>query len=195
MSHPAGPARAAPASRMDASSTLPVVPAVEAVRESLRRASTGGSAASLYSTLCAATDAVRRALACETAAEHAALSLGHRETLDALCTELGEVERALAQALERFPARPAPVPRADRPRLPVRLRLRAARRAARAPSWWLALAEALQALEQGAERLDALAAGQPPGAPARAVAEATAHLLRDHHARLLRKADRGRAAA
>jgi len=170
---------------------------VQAVRESVRHASRKGSAASLHSTLAAADEAVRLALTCEAAAEGAALSLGQRETMDSLRAELCEASAALGAALQAQGRGSTPnvasSARGFRLRLPDRFRLsdRSSGQGPQgSPTWWFALTEAIEALGEGAERLEALASGQPKAAPARAVAEATAELLRGHHACLLKQADR-----
>ena len=72
----------------------------------------------------------------------------------------------------------------------LRRRDRAAQSPAEQPTWWFSLTEAIEALEEGSNRMRALANGQPAEAPARVLSESTAKLLREHHERLVDEADR-----
>lgn len=57
------------------------------------------------------------------------------------------------------------------------------------PSWWFALTETIQALEDSVDRLASMVAGQPKGAPARWLISIVARLLRFHHRALLGEAE------
>jgi hypothetical protein len=187
---------------MNAPSTTNIFPppspsasALQAVQEAVQHAGQGGSAASLQCTLAAASDAVRLALEQESLAEEAALSLGQREIMDRLRAELSGASEALSTALDARGRRVVEPPHAAVNRWGLRLPFSLSERPSRsarteAPSWWFALSEAIEVLGEGVERLDRLASGQPELAPSRAIAEATAELLRGHHACLLRQAER-----
>ena len=56
-------------------------------------------------------------------------------------------------------------------------------------SWWFALTEAIQAIEQAIECTRALVAGQPRGGPTRTLGTAVTRLLHAHHADLLAEAE------
>lgn len=174
---------------MDAPTTATLL---KDVCETIGSAPQKGSAVSFQCTLTAASEAVRCALEREAVAEEAALSLAQRETLDGMRAELATAAEALSVALNTQGERFARSESTNKDGRGMRLRLRLAKPAhpEKAPSWWFALTEAIEALGEGAERLELLAAGQPDQAPARAVAEATARLLQEHHTCLLRQADR-----
>ena len=56
-------------------------------------------------------------------------------------------------------------------------------------SWWFALAEVLQTLEDGTTRIVSLASGQPKGGPARRLSSIVVRLLRTHHHALMSEAE------
>lgn len=56
-------------------------------------------------------------------------------------------------------------------------------------SWWFALTETIQCIEDGSERLLSLASGQPKGGPARRLCSVVVRLLRKQHHDLLVEAD------
>lgn len=55
--------------------------------------------------------------------------------------------------------------------------------------WWYALAEAIQELEDGSERMASLVGAQPRGASVRRLAGSVVRLLHKHHARLVLEAE------
>lgn len=57
------------------------------------------------------------------------------------------------------------------------------------PSWWFALTETIQALEEGMEHMSALVYGQRKGAPARLLSSQVVRLLRSQHHSLLAEAE------
>lgn len=160
-----------------------------------------GDSCAFQSTLAAATEAVEQALETERQAEGAAISLAHRRLLGALTGELADASAALRKALNAQGRCVLGATRAESdlrvlPRLRERLlafrlsRSGDARPPGSAPSWWFSLAEAIETLDSGTERLAVLGAGQPATAPARTLAEGAAALLRRHHDRLLQEAER-----
>ena len=57
------------------------------------------------------------------------------------------------------------------------------------PSWWFALTETIEGIEQGIERMSALVYGQPKGAPARKLSSLVVRLLHNQHISLLAEAE------
>jgi hypothetical protein len=55
--------------------------------------------------------------------------------------------------------------------------------------WWYALAEAIQELEDGSERMASLVGAQPRGAAVRRLAGTVVRLLHKHHAKLVLEAE------
>ncbi|MEM8601696.1 MAG: hypothetical protein AAGF99_17405 [Bacteroidota bacterium] len=161
------------------------------VRDLAAHAAHRGSVIAFQSTLAAAAQAVQHALAQEEAVGEAALSLAHRDALRYMTTELRVTRSALESALDGQGRRLMPT-REARKKRPFRLRPRAPRRreAPQRLSWFGSLADAIEVLDEEAERMGALVSGQPPEAPSRALGTATAHLLRDHHAKLVAEAAR-----
>lgn len=113
--------------------------------------------------------ALREADAWEAEAQVAALSLAQKTLLATLREELAEAAECL------------PAPQQDAHGAAPRRRFWQRRREpVRAGSWWEIVGNAIDALDGAADRLDDLASGQPEAAPARAVVEAAAALLRTH---------------
>ena len=56
-------------------------------------------------------------------------------------------------------------------------------------SWWFALTETIEALEEGKERMAAIVYGQPKGAPARTLSSLVVRLLHHQHNALLAEAE------
>jgi len=166
------------------------------LRAAVRGAAERGSPTAARCTLAASARAVERALAHEANAERAALSLAQRETLGALGDELRVAFAVLHDALDACGGDQLVTSDAPGRLLALKQaygRWRSGERPAdrlEVPSWWTALTQAIDGLDGASGRLDGIAAGQPPEAPARAVAERTAGLLRAHHDRLLRLAER-----
>ena len=168
-------------------------PLVEEVRELAARAEKQGSAIAFQSTLASAAQAVQRALRREEVVEEAALSLAQQDTLRSMNRELRAVSDALQSSLDAqgrclMPARPTPAQWSAR----LARKVRAPRKpeSAQRPSWWFSLIEAIETLEEGADRMDAIVSGQSHEAPSRALGQATAELLREHQGRLLDEANR-----
>lgn len=168
-----------------------VTPLVDEVRDLAARAAQRGSIVAFQSTLAAATQAVQRALGHEETASRAALSLAQTDALAEMTGELRSVSDALQGTLDAQGRCLMPVCGESRKRgLRLRRRDRDAASPAERPTWWFSLTEAIEALEEGANRMRALANGQPAEAPSRVLSESTAELLRTHHDRLVDEADR-----
>jgi hypothetical protein len=164
------------------------------LRASVHETARRGSSVAAQCTLAAAAEAVEQALTHEAQAGSAALSLAQRDTLAALGEELraaGCLLRSALDAHHRERPSPAVLPRSMEERFASLRRIldRSPSRPA-PPSWWSALSQAIDGIGACAGRLDRLAGGQPEEAPSRAVAEATARLLRSHHQLLLGSAER-----
>ncbi len=114
-------------------------------------------------------------------ARQAALSLGQREKLQSMEAEQMATLRALRRALSRLGTQMLDLG-ADRPD-------GSADGAEEEVSWWFALTETIEALEEGAQQMEALADGQPEDGPARRLSRLLARLLRRQHADLLLEAD------
>jgi hypothetical protein len=169
------------------------IPLVEEVRELAARAEKQGSAIAFQSTLAAAAQTVQRALRREEVAEKAALSLAQQDALRGMSGELRAVSDVLQSSLDHqgrclMPADPNAKSWSAR----LARKVRAPRKSdpVQCPTWWFSLTEAIETLEEGADRMDALASGQAAEAPSRALGQATAGLLRSHQDRLLSEADR-----
>jgi hypothetical protein len=63
------------------------------------------------------------------------------------------------------------------------------RRDAADNSWWFALAEVIESIDDGAKCIMSLASGQPKWGPARQLSSAVLRLLRDQHRQLMAEAD------
>jgi hypothetical protein len=167
----------------DESPTLNGTSPVGEVCEAIRQATRSGSAVTLQCTLAAAAQVVNKAIECETQAAAAALSLAQRQTLEALRADLCTAADALDAALDRQGR--CLLPSRSSTGLWSRL-LPWTNRSTSTPSWWSALDTTLDTLDGAAEELIQLGEAQPGDAPARTIAEATAHLLREQHRRLSR---------
>lgn len=167
-------------------------PFVGEVQDLAERAIRRGSTTAFQSTLAAATRAVERALEHEERAARAAISLAQNDALGEMTEELRRVSKALQASLDAQGRclMPACAEKKD-PRPPFRL-LRRERPApvAERPMWWFSLTEAIESLEEGSNRMRALAGGQPADAPSRVLSESTAALLSEHHDRLTDEAER-----
>ena len=171
-------------------------PFIEEVSELAAQANEQGSVIAFQSTLAAATQAVERALQREEVAEEAALSLAQQDALHAMSSELRAISEALQGALDnQGRCLMPPCDEKKRRMFGLPASLRAGRKgreekAAPRPTWWYSLVEAIEALGEGAERMQAIASGQPGDAPSRALGLATADLLGNHHDRLIGEAER-----
>ncbi len=168
-------------------------PLVEEVRELAARAVRQGSVIAFQSTLAAAAQTVQRALQHEVAVEAAALSLAQQDALHGMTGELRAVSDALQASLDeqgRCLMPPCSAAKKWTERLASKVRAPHKPEVTHRPTWWFSLTEAIGTLEEGADRLDALASGQPDDAPSRALGHATADLLRGHQDRLVGEAER-----
>lgn len=113
-------------------------------------------------------------------AAEAAISLGQRERLEKMNGELRETMNALQEGLSSQgeqmldlcdPGAGTPPSGDD------------------GHSWWFALTESIEMLEEGATQMSSLAHGQPDGTGARHLGECLAELLEKQHAELLMEAD------
>lgn len=167
-------------------------PFTEEVRDLAARAVRRGSTIAFQSTLAAAAQAVQRALKHEETLAHAALSLAQNDTLGEMTGELRSIADALQASLDaqgRCLMPPRPEGKEKKHAFRFLRRERPAPPAER-PTWWFSLTEAIESLEEGSNRMHALASGQPTDAPSRVLSESTAELLREHHDRLVDEAER-----
>ncbi len=143
------------------------------------------------STLAAAAKAVQRALRHEEAVAQAALSLAQNAALGDMTEELRAVGGALQASLDMQGRCLMPHCEEEK-RWGFRIRRRepVVETPSERPTWWFSLTEAIESLEEGSNRMEALASGQPADAPSRVLSESTAELLREHHDRLVEEADR-----
>lgn len=108
----------------------------------------------------------------------AALSLGQREKLKEMMASLEVTARALQETLSEQGAQMLDLSRKQRKP-----------KATEDGSWWFTLTEAVEALEDGSQQMDSLAAGQPEDSAARRLSELVAYLLHQHHGELLFEAE------
>lgn len=168
-------------------------PLVDEVSDLAERSAHRGSVIAFQSTLAAAARAVEQALRSEEAVEAAALSLAQQGALHDMTAQLRAASEALVGQLDRHGRclMPPGEPKKRRGLSLARFHRSSGKQEdVPRPTWWFSLAEAIDTLEEGAERMDALTAGQADACPSRQLGEATAHLLRHHHDRLVGEADR-----
>lgn len=122
---------------------------------------------------------LRQVLARQRAAASAAISLAHREKLrgmigateamaDALSGDVLSAQGSKLLGLSAAPEAPAVDTEA---------------------SWWFALTETIEALDEGAERIASVVSGQPKGAPSRVLSSLVVRQLRAQRNELLAEAD------
>lgn len=126
----------------------------------------------------AAVQIIEQALFFEQEAAEAALSLGQCQMLASMTRAAEEAAAILRGTLSVQGARMMDVCAECPPRA-----------AEAAQPWWFALTDALEVLEEGAEKMGSLTTAQPKDSPARDLSRATTQLLRLHHDALLREAD------
>ena len=189
---------------MDIRSTSPAVltatPTVEAIRCLAAQSLARESGAAFQSLLAAGSDALARLARSVRRAEDAAISLAQREhahevaqdlgdARDALCSGLAESSRCLRAEAPSLSEALRGLLRPDRQRLAVAaraVRTAAARpKAESAPDWFAATTDAVEALGEAAEHLDALALAQPPASATRALGCGLAAFLRERRDALL----------
>lgn len=118
-----------------------------------------------------------KVLACERLAAAAAISLAQGEKLRSMIeTSVGTAE-AIAEVLDAQGAHMLTLVPADRDVEEGD------------NSWWFALTETIQAIEDGTKRILSLASGQPKGGPGRRLSSVVVRLLRQQHHQLLAEAD------
>lgn len=176
----------------------------DTVRGLAERSVQAGRTTAFQGLLVTTLDAVG-ALRCPVAAAgEAALSLAHQQTIGAAVDDLDALAEALRAGVTEQGAclMPQKVRPADVLRLVLhpppgwlpRLRARAADlahpEAASRPTWVVAMAVAVEALGEAAERLHALARAQPEGSAARDLGTSVADRLRQHRDALLREVAR-----
>ncbi len=163
-----------PVSRRDEVLAADVPEAVEAVHA--LAAVPGTDSVAFQCVAVAVLQTLARVRRCEVEAAEAALSLAQRQNLD----EMTEAVDATADAL-RYMLTAQGARMLDRkPRV---------RGGTPEHSWWFALSEALQVIEEGMAWIQSVAAGQPAGSPTHALAQALARLLQPHHDALLHEAE------
>lgn len=139
--------------------------------------------ATYQSVAVAAVQILERARCYEREAAQAALSLGQQEKLESMVSTADQAVSVLRDTLsaqghkvmhlcsEKSPPEPDRDPDST------------------GQPWWFVLADALDVLEEGTDRMSTLTTGQPSGSPARKLSQIIAQLLRRHHDALLLEAD------
>lgn len=163
-----------------------------AVRALATRGGTSGTA--FQAVLVALARAVARAVVRVRTAEHAALNLAQQQKVAAVADDLAATAEALEEALT---AQGRCLLDGHRS---LREKVREAREKVResfvqkqepvAASWWFALSEAVEALDDAAEQVGALADAQPSGNPAAALGREVIAHLDAHRETLLTEAER-----
>lgn len=105
---------------------------------------------------------LRRVHAAEKMVASATISLAHRQQLDRLCSESGElVEVFVHLSPDSSPDKQLRIPEEK--------------------SWWFALSEGTDVLQDAIERVSALVARQEKGSPVRDLCAQTLRVLREHY--------------
>jgi hypothetical protein len=154
----------------------------------------GASGTAFQAVLVALTRAVARAAERVRAAEEAALNLAQRQKVAAVADDLAATTAALEESLTAqgrclLDGRRSLRERVQEAREKVRASL-GARPEPGAASWWFALSEAVEALDDATAQVTALADAQPAGDPAAALGTEVAVHLQAHRETLLAEADR-----
>jgi len=158
---------------------------LDELQTALRDARTRGSAVAFQSTLAAASGAVAGSFDRLVKAEKSALSLAQQEHLAELREELGSALSDLQEAITPSGQALMGVSLRRKWRLGMRWMPYKSDPAGEKPRWPDSIKDAIVTLRDAADRMRCLGSGQADGAPARALAEATAWLLDDHHQRLV----------
>jgi hypothetical protein len=164
----------------DESSKVPN-PDVETLRVLVEEVDRKG--ATYQSVAVAAVQILERALCYEREAAEAALSLGQQEKLESM---VATAEQAVSLLRGTLSAQGHKVMHLCAEQSPPRLDQN---RPSSGEPWWFVLAEALEVLEEGTDRMSTLSTGQPSGSPACKLSKIIAQLLRSHHDALLLEAD------
>ncbi len=125
----------------------------------------------------AALQTLEKVLACEKKAANAAISLAHGEKLTEMIETTAATAEAIAEALDAQGTRM------------LDLSNDAAGGSDEDRSWWFALTEAIESIEDGTTRILSLASGQPKDGPGRKLSSIVVRLLRRQHQQLLAEAD------
>lgn len=141
----------------------------------------GGGGAAFQSILLALAQALARALRVIRRVAASAISLAHKEKLQRMVEELGELYTVLQDALSEQGQRllEADVEEETPKETP-----------AATQTWWFALSEAIAILEEDASWIESLVSKQPADAPSRLTGEVVVGLLGKYHDQLLVEADR-----
>lgn len=154
--------------------TISAHPVAVRVRETLESEKRTGVI--FQSVIVACLQTIARVYAREEQVAEASISLAQREKLRMLLDELDAVSAVLRQALTSQGT--------------CMLNMGAAAEGLFDESrWWYALAEAIQELEDGSERMASLVGAQPRGAAVRRLAGTVVRLLHKHHAMLVLEAE------
>lgn len=139
--------------------------------------------ATYQSVAVAAVQILERALCYERDAAEAALSLGQQEKLESMVETAEQAVSLLRDTLSAQGHKVMHLCAEQSPPEPDQ------NRPSSGEPWWFVLADALEVLEEGTDRMSTLSTGQPSGSPACKLSEIIAQLLRSHHDTLLMEAD------
>lgn len=153
------------------------LPHAERVRALAEHDSSGSVV--FQSTAVGALQVLRRVAAAERAAADAAISLAQQQKLEDMISGLEATAAALQDTLSTQ----------GRQMLGLCDDSRASARPAEERSWWFALSEAVEALEEGTAWMATVVSGQPKGCAARTLSSIIARQLRRHHQELLSEAE------
>lgn len=128
------------------------------------------------SVLVACLKTIERVRSSEEHVSKASISLAQQEKLDHLLAEIVIIDQALREALTTQGQRMLDM---SEPSAHDGAESR----------WWYALAEAIEELEKGTERMASLVGNQPRGTEVRRVAGTIVRLLHKHHAQLVMEAE------
>lgn len=155
-------------------------PDIEALRTLVEDVDRKG--ATYQSVAVAAVQILERALCYEREAAGAALSLGQQEKLESMVATAGQAVSVLRDTLSAQGHKVMHLCTEQSPPEPDRNQ---------SPSnepWWFVLADALEVLGEGTDRMSTLTTGQPSGSPARKLSQTIEQLLQSHHDALLLEA-------
>ncbi len=125
----------------------------------------------------AALQSLERVLQLERTAAKAAISLAQGEKLDQMVQTTESTLDAISQALNAQGSRIMNLSSDD------------GSHPSEETSWWFALSETLESIENGTQRILSLASAQPKGGAARQLSTIVVQLLRNKHRQLLSEAD------
>lgn len=153
---------------------LPRCPYADQIRHAAANAK---SSVAFQSLTVAALQTVRTVLSRERKAAEAAISLAQGEKLEQMIQTLESTAGALSEVLDAQGS--------------LMLNLTPHEEASPEDhnSWWFALTESIQSIEDGTNRILSLSAGQPKGGAGRRLSAVMVRLLRSQHQQLLAEAD------